>query len=218
MPRLIALLRAINVGRGRVVKMDRLRREFAAMSFSDVETFIASGNVLFASRAGNVAALEQRIGERLGGALGYDVGVFIRTPDQLQAIAHFAPFRADEPGPRLPDNVIFLAAPPRAAARRAVAALRTATDDFRIRGREIYWRRRRKPGTTVFSTVPLEKALGTAFTIRNAGTVTKLAAMCRPDGGKRNAQAAVPVRTHDVGGGQRRRARRPRRADSRRDH
>jgi len=46
MTRYVALLRAINVG-GRTVKMDVLRKHFARMGFANVETFIASGNVIF---------------------------------------------------------------------------------------------------------------------------------------------------------------------------
>ena len=46
MPRLIAFLRAINVG-GHTVTMMKLRKEFEALGLQDVETFIASGNVIF---------------------------------------------------------------------------------------------------------------------------------------------------------------------------
>jgi hypothetical protein len=55
-------------------------------------------------------------------------------------------------------------------------ALATETDGFRVHGREIYWWRRKNPGTAVFSTVPLEKALSEPFTIRSANTIRKLVA------------------------------------------
>ena len=58
-PRHVAFLRAINVG-GHVVTMDKLRALFTALGLKDVETFIASGNVLFAPSKGGVAALETR--------------------------------------------------------------------------------------------------------------------------------------------------------------
>ena len=44
MPKHFAFLRAINVG-GHTVKMDHLRDIFESLGFSNVETFIASGNV-----------------------------------------------------------------------------------------------------------------------------------------------------------------------------
>ena len=49
-----AFLRAINVG-GHVVKMDALRRHFEQMQFTSVQTFIASGNVVFESSSRSTA-------------------------------------------------------------------------------------------------------------------------------------------------------------------
>jgi len=60
MPKFIAFLRAINVG-GHVVKMDQLRRFFEALGFANVETFIASGNVIFESKSKDPAALQRQI-------------------------------------------------------------------------------------------------------------------------------------------------------------
>jgi uncharacterized protein (DUF1697 family) len=208
MPRLIAFLRGINVGRGRVVKMEWLRGQFAGLGFSRVETYIASGNMIFESRAQNAAALERKIAERLRQGLGYDVDVFIRTPQELQAIAAFAPFPLNEPAPPLPDNVIFLAEPPDAAAANGVLALCAATDEYRIGGREIYWRRRRKPGASPYSTAALEKALRRPFTVRTAATVRTIAAMCRTNKGGGDAAAAVPRRAQEAGRDRRRGARR----------
>jgi len=50
MPRYVAFLRAINVG-GHVVTMAQLKRAFEAVPLASVETFIASGNVIFESRS-----------------------------------------------------------------------------------------------------------------------------------------------------------------------
>ena len=91
MPKLIAFLRAINVG-GHTVKMDELRRIFASLGFSAVETFIASGNVIFETSLEPGRALEQHIEGGLKEALGYPVATFIRTPAELAEIVHFQPF------------------------------------------------------------------------------------------------------------------------------
>ena len=61
MPRYVAFLRAINVGGSHVVKMDTLRARFEGLGFSRVETFIASGNVIFETRSKDAAGLERRI-------------------------------------------------------------------------------------------------------------------------------------------------------------
>ena len=78
MPRYVAFLRAVNVG-GRIVKMDALRGHFAAAGFANVETFIASGNVVFDTKAKPGPALEARIEGALKKALGYDVPTFVRS-------------------------------------------------------------------------------------------------------------------------------------------
>jgi uncharacterized protein (DUF1697 family) len=91
----IAFLRAINVG-GRTVKMDQLRSLFEALPYKDVETFIASGNVIFRSPTEDTRALEQQIEAHLRQALGYEVATFVRTAAEVAGVAAYAPFPADE--------------------------------------------------------------------------------------------------------------------------
>ena len=62
--RYVAFLRAINVG-GHTVRMEALRREFESLGATNVETFIASGNVIFDTARRNAAALERAIEEHL---------------------------------------------------------------------------------------------------------------------------------------------------------
>ena len=174
MPRHVALLRAINVG-GRTVKMDALRLLFEQMGFTSVETFIASGNVIFDAR-GAATALEGRIERGLRQALGYEVGTFVRTPAELAEIARYEPFAADAVGAALALHVLFLKAPPGDTARRALAALRTETDDFHAHGREAYWLVRTRLSDSKITGARLERALGGPATARNVTTVRKLAA------------------------------------------
>ena len=70
--------------------------------------------------------------------------------------------------------MVFLAKAPDAAVKRKLSALTTTEHEFRTRGREVYWLRRKVDGVP-FSAAPLEKALGCLFTIRGAPTVTKMA-------------------------------------------
>ena len=78
MSKYIAFLRAINVG-GHTVKMDALRQLFESLGFSNVETFIASGNVTFEAKVGNTKALEKKIETCLRETLGHKVTTFIGT-------------------------------------------------------------------------------------------------------------------------------------------
>jgi uncharacterized protein (DUF1697 family) len=174
MPRLIAFLRAINVG-GHTVTMARLRGEFEAAGLSDVETFIASGNVIFSSRAGT-AALENKVEARLRASLGYDVATFIRTIAEVAAIATYRPF----PDARIRTAgafcVGFTKAPLDAAATKALMAFRTADDDFHVNGREVYWVCRTGQGQSAFNNGLMERALKIRATFRGMNTVMRLAA------------------------------------------
>lgn len=168
--RYVAFLRAINVG-GHVVKMDRLRRLFEAMGFTNVETFIASGNVIFETRAADAAAVERRVERDLKKALGYEVGTFVRSCAELAAVAAHEPFaRPDDC--RL--HVVFLKAAAGKALRDRIMALRTADDDFHAHKRELYWMTRGSFSTSP-AAVPFGKLVGAGGTMRSVTTVQKLA-------------------------------------------
>jgi uncharacterized protein (DUF1697 family) len=178
MPRYVAFLRAINVG-GHIVKMDQLRRLFAQLGLTDVETFIASGNVLFTSPSKSGPALEKKIEQQLKAALGYEVATFVRTADEVcQAAAH-EPFPAAVmKAPYHGLYVSFLRDAPAAAARRALEALRGPSDDFQINARELYWLSRLPFSESKVGGALLEKTLGMPATMRSVTTVRKLAAKC----------------------------------------
>lgn len=173
MPRYVAFLRAINVG-GHVVRMNVLRDQFEALGFADVDTFIASGNVVFSSRAKDVAALERKIEARLQVALGYEVATFVRTCDEVSAIAAYAPFPPAVLRTAFVLNVGFMAAPLPPAGQQALQALETSIHAFHANGREIYWLRRVKQSESTLSNTGIERALKTRCTFRGINTIVRL--------------------------------------------
>ena len=173
MARYMAFLRAINVG-GHTVTMERLREIFVRLELNDVETFIASGNVTFCTRASAARALETRIAARLERELGYAVATFLRSPAELAAIVRHRAFTgAAADGPLY---VGFLAREPAAAALRQLRALTPDGDSLAAHGRELYWRCATGMGRSTVSGAMIEKALGQAATFRRSTTVQKLAA------------------------------------------
>lgn len=175
MPRHFAFLRAINVG-GHTVRMEALRRHFESLGFSGVETFIASGNVIFETAARNTPALEKKIAACLQEALGYEVATFVRTEAELARLVAHQPFRPAALNTAAAFNIAFLAQPPDASATRRLMTLRTEIDDLAVHGREVYWLCRKKQSESTFSNVVLEKTLGQAATLRGTSTLSKLAA------------------------------------------
>ena len=174
MPRHIAFLRAINVG-GHTVKMSQLITLFEELGFKDVETFIASGNVIFRSPAKS-ASLETRIERHLHQALGYAVDTFIRTDDEVAAVAGYRPFKGTPEGFAGSLVVGFVRAPLDAATGRAILALRTEIDDLHVNGREVYWRTAGGQSDSTLGNALFERALKGKATFRNINTVTRLAA------------------------------------------
>lgn len=174
MTRYIALLRAINVG-GHTVKMDRLNALFVALGFKNVETFIASGNVIFESAAKSAAKMEAQIEHHLNEALGFPVATFLRTDRELEVISRYAPFPG-EPVEK-PDAlyVAFVKTPLDAAQFKRVATFETEQDTFHTHGREFYWLRRGSFQESKFAGGAFERATGLEATFRNATTVHKLA-------------------------------------------
>lgn len=175
MPRFIAFLRAINVG-GHIVKMDRLRGLFESLGFSSVETFIASGNVVFETRSKNPKLLERKIESALREALGYEVATFIRTEKELADIADYKPFPQTELDAAAALYIGFLAESPDEESKQKLLAFRTEVDDFHVHEREVYWLCRTKQSESTFSNAVLEKALGARVTFRGVNTVRRIAA------------------------------------------
>jgi uncharacterized protein (DUF1697 family) len=176
MPRYVAFLRAVNVGGRHLVRMDFLRRLFESLGFSNVETFIASGNVVFEAASKDARALEREIEGRLREALGYEVAAFVRTDAELAAIAGYRPFSQPELDSAAALNIAFLAEGLDGEAGRRLKDLRTEIDDFHSHGREVYWLCRKKQSGSKISNAVLEKALGRKSTLRGANTVKKMAA------------------------------------------
>jgi uncharacterized protein (DUF1697 family) len=173
--RTFAFLRAINVG-GHTVTMERLRELFAGFGLRGVETFIASGNLIFEPGRETEAAFSRRIEAGLKAALGYEVAVLLRGEAELAALVGGCPFREADVSAAKALNVAFLAAPLTEAQETKLQTLGTAVDAFRTTGREVWWLCQVKQSESTFSNAALERALGVRSTIRGFSTLQRLAA------------------------------------------
>lgn len=174
--RYIAFLRGINVG-GHRVSMTQLRELFESLAFTDVETFIASGNVIFTAGATKPATLEDRIAAQLAASLGYAVPTMLRTVGELAAINAHAPFAPEDvENPKHRVHVGFLRYTPPPSLANDMLARATAMDAFALHGRELYWLCRGPTMESLVSWPKVEQAIGIDITMRNLNTVRKLAA------------------------------------------
>ena len=177
----IAFLRGMNLGNRRLT-MDVLRARFEELKFADVTTFIASGNVIFASKAGDDRKLALKIEAHLAQTLGYPVDTFVRTRAEVAAIAALQPFSAaDHAHPAHTIFAGFLREPLSAAQAKGLLACRSDVDDFRIEGREYYWLCRIKSNESkVWNSSGLRALKLPSSSMRNLTTIRKLAALYPP--------------------------------------
>jgi len=175
MRRTFAFLRAINVG-GHTVTMGRLKELFEALGLTGVETFLASGNIIFEGSDEREGGLQGRIEDHLRHALGYEVTTFLRTQRELAALVKGCPFDATEVAAAQALNVALLHAPLGKAAEAKLHTLGTAVDTFRVTGREVWWLCHVKQSDSKFSNAVFEKAIGVKATIRGFSTLQRLAA------------------------------------------
>ena len=171
MPRCVAFLRAVNVG-GRLVKMDALRVTLEALPLARVETFIASGNVVFDSRVRDFAALERKIEAQLLKAFGFEIDTFVRTLDEVAQLAAHPAFEATAPT----QVVGFLRSAPAPQALHTIAQMATEVDRLQVQGRELLWFSDNRQSESVFSNAAFERALKMRSTFRGVGTLRKLVA------------------------------------------
>jgi uncharacterized protein (DUF1697 family) len=171
-----AFLRGINVGKAHRVGSAELRACFEQIGLRDVATFRTSGNVVFGGAAEPAGELSTRIEAALEATLGYEVAVFLRTEDEMLAIAAYEPFRAAQvDGSKGKLQVAMLTGKPTPASRKSVLALATEDDALAFGDRELYWL---PNGGTQESDLDLKaigKLLG-VMTMRTKGTVDQMAA------------------------------------------
>lgn len=173
MPTHVAFLRAINLGGRRRASRDQLRTVFEALGFDEVETFRASGNVVFAAPEGELRLMPV-IEQGLAQALGFEVLVFLRSADELRAlIGRAAVPAARRAGYGARRQVALLRSSPPARTREQVLALATDEDRLAFCRRELLWISRSPgPGSTL-NLRTIEKLIG-PWTMRTMETVEQI--------------------------------------------
>lgn len=175
MARYAAFLRGVNLGRNRKISSADLRAHFTNMGFQDVGTFRTSGNVVFGGARGAEAKLNQRVERELSKAVGFDVTVFLRSEDEVRAIAAHEPFpskHVEASEGKL--QVSILPGKPSASARKKVLALASDQDRLVFGERELYWLPSGGILETALDLDAIEKLIGPS-TRRTKGTMELLA-------------------------------------------
>jgi uncharacterized protein (DUF1697 family) len=162
----VALLRAVNVAGTGKLPMTDLKATCAKLGFANVQTYIASGNVVFRS-AKSEAAVKSALEAALQKYAGKPVDVAVRSASELAAVLKKNPFTDAATNRTV---AIFLdEAPPKDALAHATGI---RNEEMRLGAREIYVHYGDGMGTSKLK-IPAAKH-GTA---RNMNTIAKLAEM-----------------------------------------
>lgn len=172
----VALLRGINVGGKRIVPMKALAAIFEQAGCGAVQTYIQSGNVLFAAGADLARTLAKELPRCTGREFGFEPVVVIRSRKEMADVLKANPFA--RPGVNAATlHVGFLAERPTAGQVASLDPDRSPGDSFSVRGSEIYLHTPNGMARTKLTSAYLDATLGTTCTVRNWNTVTKLGAL-----------------------------------------
>jgi len=171
------MLRGINVGGQKIVKMESLRMSFEALGFRRVRTYVQSGNVIFEATKTSSDIWSKIIEGKILNDFGFSVSLFFRSSDEMKKIASDNPFLKERGIDRSRLHVSFLSALPAEAGLRKLDALDALPDRFSVKGREVYLHCPNGYGRTKLSNNALEKLLLVEATTRNWKTVIALVGM-----------------------------------------
>jgi uncharacterized protein (DUF1697 family) len=176
MARYVAFLRGMNLG-GRRITNDELGKAFEDLGLAEVATFRASGNVVFDGPDGvGEEDVATRVEVGLAESLGYEVPVFLRSCEQVAAIAAREPFSAAEVEASAGKlQVAMLPEAPGKLARTEALGLATDEDRLAIEGSELFWLPSGGISDSGLDLKTLEAGIG-PWTMRTMGTVEQIAA------------------------------------------
>nr|WP_321411021.1 DUF1697 domain-containing protein [uncultured Carboxylicivirga sp.] len=168
----IAILRGINVGGKRIIKMADLKSLFENNGFINVTTYIQSGNIIFQSDLKS-EELELFLEDQILKEFGFDVPVIIRNIEQLQKIITNNPYYTS-PNDILNLHLTFLKSEPDPEVKRSIESEDSSPDKFSVIGKEAFIYCEGKYHQSKLTNDFFEKKLKVGATTRNWKTVLKV--------------------------------------------
>lgn len=173
MPVYIAMLRGINIGPHKRMKMEKLRASCEALGFNQVKTFIQSGNVVFQAAKLSPASLSKKLEDRILSDFGFSAAVITRSKDEMARVVKNNPLLKGDIDPAKL-HVVFLLETPKSEALKKLETLTLAPDKFSAAGKEIYFYFPNGVSGSSLWKHPLDRVLSAPATMRNWNTVNSL--------------------------------------------
>ncbi len=178
MSNFVALLRGINVGGKHSVPMAELRAVCLALGWTEVVTYIQSGNVRFRA-VGVEDVLASKLATALAERFGFAVPVVVRSGASLRASLAANPFAAEGSDPAL-GMIAFMSSVPGADRAATLDPNRSPPDRFSVVGADVFLHLPNGAARTKLTVDWLERHLGGTATMRNLRTVAALADLADP--------------------------------------
>jgi uncharacterized protein (DUF1697 family) len=173
----ISLLRGINVGGNKRIKMADLKVLYEVLGFSGAQTLLQSGNVVFESATAEPEQIAAQIEAGIVQRYGFESKIIIRTCDQLRAVVENHPFSADQLAEPSKILLTFLQREPESAAVQNLIEAHTGSEMIYSNGRELYLYYPDGMGRSKLDNGLIERRLKVVGTGRNWNTVNKLLAL-----------------------------------------
>jgi len=167
----ITMLRGINVSGQKKIKMDELKKLYESLGFSNVKTYIQSGNVVFESTDSNTSELTTKISGKINEIFGFEVPVIIRIKEEIKGVIDNTPYGNKDINKLA---VIFLSGVPTQPPIEEINKVKDDSEEYFISGKEVYLYIPNGAARTKLSNNFFERKLKLSATSRNWKTVNKL--------------------------------------------
>ena len=179
MKRYIAFLRGINISGKIKVSMAELKQGFVRLDYTDVKTYLNSGNVIFSSDEADTIKTTSRIEEMIKNQFGLDIPVFVISKEEIEDILYHAPDWWGDENKEIYDNLIFIMSPATFKdVYDEIGEPKEGLEKIEEYKETVFWSFSRKDyQKTNWWSKTASAAIGSKLTIRTANTVRKIVSM-----------------------------------------
>ena len=177
--RYIAFLRGVNVSGKNKVAMSELKKQMSEHGFSDVATYLNSGNVIFSCDNNDEIFISDKIKSLIVSAFGIDIPVFVILQAELTDILSHSPDWWGDDNKEIYDNLIFIIPPATYNdIYQAIGEPKDGLEKIEAYKNVIFWSFSRKDyQKTNWWSKTAAPGIGEKLTIRTANTLRKISSM-----------------------------------------
>src|SRR5690348_8590558 len=138
MPVVISMLRGVNVGGHNLIKMDALRSCCESLGFSNVQTYVQSGNIVFRAKEKSLKKLVVLVETAIEKKFGFRPRAILRTSSEMKSVIARNPF-AKRSGIHSSKLLItFFAEEPNSETKKKLSEIKADPEEMYLDGRELY--------------------------------------------------------------------------------